>query len=57
MLRLNYGKLTEKIGEYDKEKKLIVDDYMLDKVLEKIKRIKAMKFLIDTDNKLPNNVA
>ena len=57
MLRLNYGKLTEKIGEYDKEKKLMVDDYMLDKVLDKIKRIKAMKFLIDTDNKLPNNVA
>ena len=29
----------------------MVDDYMLDKVLDKIKRIKAMKCLIDTDNK------
>ena len=57
ILRLNYGKLTEKIGEYDQEKKLMVDDYMLDEVLDKIKRIKAMKCLIDTDNKLPNNVA
>ena len=40
-----------------RKKKLMVDDYMLDEVLDKIKRIKAMKCLIDTDNKLPNNVA
>ena len=44
-----------------KKKHLMVNDYTLDKVLDKIKRIGTektddRKILIDTDNKLPNNI-
>ena len=44
-----------------KEKYLMVDDYTLDKVLDKIKRIGIEKLdniriLIDTDDKLPDNI-
>ena len=44
-----------------KEKKyLMVDDYLLDKVLHKIKKMigikKCDKILIETDDKLPNDI-
>ena len=44
-----------------KEKNLTVDDYTLDKVLDKIKRIgieklEDTKILIDTDNKLSDDI-
>ena len=45
-----------------KEKVLMVDDYMLDKVLNKIKNITDIekfddtKILIDTDDKLPDDI-
>ena len=45
-----------------KEKVLMVDDYMLDKVLSKIKNITDIekfddtKILIDTDDKLPDDI-
>ena len=41
----------------------MLDDYMLDRVLDKIKEIIGnqkfdyTKILIDTDDKLPNNIA
>ena len=44
-----------------KGKKLLVDDFMLDKVLHKIKEMGIEKFvdtkiLIDTDNTLPDDI-
>ena len=44
-----------------REKKLLVDDFMLDKVLHKIKEMGIEKFvdtkiLIDTDNTLPDDI-
>ena len=55
MLRLYYHKTLEK-------KHLTVDDYMLDKVLDRIKYIMGIKrfddskILIDADDKLPDNI-
>ena len=51
----------ELTGRKWRKKYLIVDDYMLDKVLDKIKKTIGIekfhdtKILIDTDDKLPNN--
>ena len=44
-----------------KKKHLMINDYTLNKVLDKIKRIGTekiddRKILIDTDNKLPNDI-
>lgn len=45
-----------------KGKKLLLDDYMLDKVLDKTKKIAGVKklddikILIDTDDKLPDDI-
>ena len=52
MLSLHYHKLVGKT----EEQYLMVYDYMLDKVLDKIKEktdIDDTKILIDTDNKFP----
>ena len=51
------GKIEEHKGKY-----LIVDDYTLDKVLDKIKMIISIeefndtKILVETDDKLPDDV-
>ena len=48
--------------EEQEEKHLMVDDYMLDKVLDKVKGIITIekfddtKILIDTDDKLPDHI-
>ena len=39
MLNLYYGKLTGKIEEYEGKNYLMVDDFTLDNVLHKIKRV------------------
>ena len=39
MLNLYYGKLIGKIEEYEGKNYLIVDDFTLDNVLHKIKRV------------------
>ena len=59
MLNLCHVKLMGKIEEYEKKKYLMVNDYTLDKVLNKIKIIGIEKFnnariLIDSDYKLPD---
>ena len=56
MLKLYYDELIEKIEEYEGKKCLMVDNYILDKVLRKIKRIDVekldnIKILVDTDDK------
>ena len=59
MLSLHYHGLIGKIKEYEGKKYLMVDDYMLDKALDKIKEIIGLekfydtKILIDTGDKLP----
>ena len=50
-----------KIEEHEVEKYLTVNDYMLHKVLHKIKEISTekiyyIKLLIDMDNKLPDYI-
>ena len=52
-----------KIGEHE-EKKYLVDDYMLDKVLKKhrvkeiigVEKFDNTKILIDTDDELPDDI-
>ena len=59
MLSLHYHELMGKVKKTEK-KYLIVNDYMLDKVLDKIKettdivKFDDIKILIDTDDKLPD---
>ena len=59
MLRLHYDEL---IGKIEVKIYLIVDYYILDRVLDKIKKIIDIekfdntKILIDTDDKLPNYI-
>ena len=48
MLNLYYDELIGKIEEYEEKKYSMVDNYTLDKVLDKTKRI---TILIDTDDK------
>ena len=63
ILILYYHELIEAIEEHGRKKYLIVDDFMLDKVLNKIKEIISIekfdntKILIDTDNELPDDIA
>ena len=50
-----------KIEDYEGKKYLMADDYALDKVLDKIKRIGDEKhdkitILLDTDDKLPDDI-
>ena len=60
MLNLHYRELMGKIGERKGKKYLMVNDYMLDKVLDKIiETIGTVKFddtkiLIDSVDKLPD---
>ena len=54
---LYYDELIGEIGEYEEKKYLMVDDYTLDKVLDKIKRIgiekhEDNKILIDADGNI-----
>ena len=57
-----YDAFIEKIEEYEGKKYLMVDDYTLEKVLNKITRIGIEKLLsltrilIDTDDKLLNDI-
>ena len=63
MLSLHYHELMGKIGEHE-EKKYLVDDYMLDKVLKKhrvkeiigVEKFDNTKTLIDTDDELPDDI-
>ena len=56
MLSLHYHELIGKIEEYEEKEYLMVDDYILDKVLDKIKKIIGIerfndtKLLIDTND-------
>ena len=59
---MRYDELTGKIEENEEKKWLIVDDYMLNKILGKIKDLISTeksvdtKILIDTFNKLPDDI-
>ena len=59
MLSLHYHELMGKIEEHE-GKKLMVDDYMMNKALDKVKeiilRFADTKILIDTDDKLPDDI-
>ena len=60
MLSLYYHELIGKIENMKARKYLMVGDYMLDKLLDKIKEIICIekfdntKILVDTDDKLPD---
>ena len=60
MLNLHYRELMGKIGERKGKKYLMVNDYMLDKVLDKIietigtEKFDDTKILIDSVDKLPD---
>ena len=62
MLCLHYNELMGKIKENEGKKYLMVNDYILDKVLDKIKKtigiakFDDIKSLIDTDDKLPDYI-
>ena len=62
ILSLHYRELIGTIEEREGKKYLMVDDYMLDKVLDKVKEIIGIaqfdytKILIDMDNKLPDDI-
>ena len=61
MLNLYYNKLRGKIEDYEGKKYLMIDDYILDKVLDMIKRIgieklDEIRILLDTDDKLPDDI-
>ena len=62
MLSLHYHELMEKIEEHKEKEYLMVNDYMLDKVLDKIKetigivKFDDTKILIDTNDKLPDYI-
>ena len=63
MLFLHYHVLMGKIKEHDEKNiYLMVDNYILDKVLDKMKEIIDIeefdntKILVDTNDKLPDNI-
>ena len=62
MLNLYYYELVGKIEEYFGKKYLALDDNNLEKVLDKIKKLIGIekidntKNLIETDDKLPNDI-
>ena len=58
MSSLYFHKLKRKIKENAGQKNLMVDDYVLNKVLDKTEEIirTDTKILIDTDNKLPDDI-
>ena len=63
MLSLHYHELMGKIKEHEQKTYLIVNDYMLVKVLDKTKetigfrKFDNTKILIDTDDKLPDYIS
>ena len=63
MLSQYYHKLIRKVKKHEGKKYLMIDDYVPDKILDKIKEIIGIekvddtKVLIDTDDKLPYDVA
>ena len=57
MLGLDYPALTAKIEENVGKKYLIVDDYMLNKALAKVKEIIGIEKFDDTkDDNFPDNI-
>ena len=59
-INLYYDKLTENVEEYEGKNYLMVDDFTLNKALDRIKRIDFKKrddtrILIDGDDKLPDD--
>ena len=62
MLCLHHNESMGKIKEHEGKKYLMVNDYILDKVLDKIKKtigiakFDDIKSLIDTDDKLPDYI-
>ena len=62
LLNLYYDELIRKIEDYEGKKSSMIDDYMLDLVLDKIKKIISIekfdntKILIDTDDKLLDDI-
>ena len=58
MLSLYFHELVGKIEEYEGKKYLMIDDNILDKVLDKIKKIIGIEKIDDaeTDAKLPDNI-
>ena len=62
VLSLNYHEVMGKIEKHEEKKYLMVDDYILDKVLGKIKKIMNTEkidntvILVDTDGKLPDDI-
>ena len=62
MSSLHYRELTREIKYHERDKYLMVDDYMVDKILERIKEITNIeefdktKILIDTNNKFPDDM-
>ena len=62
MLSLHCDELMEKIEKHEGKKQFIADDYMLDKVLDKIKEITGIEkfndtnILIDTDDKVVDEI-
>ena len=63
MFSLYYHELMGKIKEHERKKYLMVDDYVLDILLDRIKEIISIekvdgpKLLVDTDDKLPGDIA
>lgn len=63
MLCLHYNESMGKIKEHEGKKYLMVNDYILDKVLHKIEQTKGVvkfddnKILIDTNDKFPDHMA
>ena len=52
MLSLHYQELMGKIEEHERKKHLTIDDYMLDKALDKIKEVIGTEEL----DKLPDDI-
>ena len=50
MISLQYHELMGKIEEYEGKEYLLVDDYMLGKVLDKVKNIIGIENFYDTQN-------
>ena len=62
IFNLHYHELVAEIEYHEVKIHLMVDDYMLDKVLDKINGITGIvkfgntKILVDTNDKLPNDI-
>ena len=59
MLSLYFHELIEKTDDHKQKNCLMVNDYVLDKVLDKTKETKGIvdtKILIDTDDNLPDYI-